>query len=345
MYTVKNTIETVGKLDSRDLSLTEMLNRYNIVGNSDAIRRICRIIDKVASQQTTILITGESGTGKEMIAHAIHLNSNRSARPFICVNCAAIHDTLLESELFGHKRGSFTGAYTNKKGKFQLANGGTLFLDEIGDLSPNAQAKLLRTIETGEIERLGTEMLEKVDVRIISATNKNLDEMVEKGVFREDLMHRINVIAIHIPPLRQRRDDILPLVHHFLNTFSIQNKIPRKRLAPSAEAVLLSYKWPGNVRELRNIVEKISILVDSHIINSQHIAEFLKFPSAVNGQYKTKTFKQAKKCFEKSFITHTLFENGWNISKTAQALALPRSSLYEKMKEYSIRKNPENQTT
>ena len=344
MHTLRNTVEKSTMTNNRDISPSEIETKYNIVGVSSAIKHICLIIDKVASQNATVLITGESGTGKEMIAHAIHLNSRRAAEPFICVNCAAVHETLIESELFGHKRGSFTGAYANKKGKFQLADKGTIFLDEIGDLSANAQAKLLRTIETGEVEMLGTEEVENVDVRIISATNKDLDDLVARGIFREDLLHRINVIEINIPPLKQRPDDILPLAYHFLSMFCSQINVPLKKLTPSAEAVLLTYNWPGNVRELRNIIEKITILVDSRRVHSQQIAEFIKLPNSINGLYKAKTFKQAKKSFEKSYILHALWKNNWNISKTAEALELPRSSLYEKINAYGIKKNLENRT-
>ncbi|MBN2029861.1 sigma-54-dependent Fis family transcriptional regulator [bacterium] len=344
MLKVDHTLEKKGFSHHSDLSISEVKSKYKIVGVSRAIKGIIKLIDKVASQDTIIMITGESGTGKEMIAYAIHLNSRRADKPFICVNCAAIHETLIESELFGHKRGSFTGAYATKKGKFQLADKGTLFLDEIGDLSANAQAKLLRTIETGEVEILGNEHEENVDVRIISATNKNLEDLVARGIFREDLLHRINVIEINIPPLRQRPDDILPLTNHFLEIYCAHNKIRTKRLTPSAEAVLLAYNWPGNVRELRNIVEKMTVLVDSPVINNHHIAEFLKFPGSVNGLYKAKPFKQAKKSFEKSYITHALWRNNWNVSKTAKVLELPRSSLYEKIKEYNIQRSPENQT-
>ena len=344
LLTVRDVLEKTAISYDDEVFQSEMKSRYKMVGASSALRRICMIIDKIASQITTVLISGESGTGKEMVAYAIHLNSNRAEKPFICVNCAAVHESLIESELFGHKRGSFTGAYSTKKGKFQLGDKGTLLLDEIGDLSANAQAKLLRTIETGEVEMLGTEETGSVDVRIISATNKDLNEQVSRGVFREDLLHRINVIEINVPPLRKRPDDILPLSNHFIEIFCAQSKIPIKKLTLSAEAALLSHSWPGNVRELRNVIEKITILVDSHIVNSQQISQFIKFPDSVNGFYKARTFKQAKKCFEKSYITHSLWENDWNISKTAAALELPRSSLYEKLKEYEIKKGPENQT-
>ena len=344
LATLNEILKRINDTNAKGHFQSEVKDKYNLVGASRALQQICNIIDKVASQNTTVLISGESGTGKEMVAYAVHLNSNRADKPFICINCAAVHETLIESELFGHKRGSFTGAYNTKKGKFQLGDKGTLFLDEIGDLSANAQAKLLRTIETGEVEMLGTEEVGKVDVRIICATNKNLNEMVHKGSFREDLLHRINVIRIHIPPLRERPDDILPLAQHFLEMFCDQNEVELKKLTMSAEAALLSHNWQGNVRELRNVIEKITVLVDSHVVNSHHISQFITCPDSVNGLYKAKTFRQAKKCFEKSYITHALWENDWNISKTAAALSLPRSSLYEKIKEYDINKNPGNQT-
>jgi two-component system nitrogen regulation response regulator NtrX len=342
--TIRTALQELTSQKSTTSHISDIETRYNIVGASHEIRRICRTIDKVASQNTTILITGESGTGKEMVAYAIHRNSRRNDKPFICVNCAAVHDSLIESELFGHKKGSFTGAHATKKGKFQLAHEGTLFLDEIGDLSAGAQAKLLRTIETGEVESLGTQKLEQVDVRIISATNKDINSLVRKGVFREDLLHRINVIEVNIPPLRQRPDDILPLANHFLNIFSDQNEVDRKVLSPSAEAVLLVHHWPGNVRELRNLIERITVLIEAREVTSQHIAQFLRFPASVNGVLRAKSFKQARKSFEKSYILHTLWENDWNISKTAEILNLPRSSLYDKLKEFNIRRSPKNRT-
>jgi two-component system nitrogen regulation response regulator NtrX len=345
MIKVQNIFEKNNYLDDREIHQSEVKIRYNMIGESDAIKRICKLIDKVAAQNTTVLISGESGTGKEMVAYAIHRNSQRASEPFICVNCAAVHESLIESELFGHKRGSFTGAYTNKLGKFQLAHKGTLLLDEIADLSANAQAKILRTIETGEVEMLGTEEVAKVDIRIICATNKNLRSMVAADQFREDLLHRINVIEMNIPPLRERPDDIIPLANHFIDMFCAEKNIKRKRLTTSAEAVLISHGWPGNVRELRNIIEKITVLVDSATINSSHVADFIKIPDSINGLQKVRTFRQAKKCFEKSYIIHALWENKWNISKTAAVLKLPRSSLYEKMSEYSIKKNPRNRTT
>ena len=330
--------------DDRNITLSEMKSKYKIVGMSEAIKGICQVIDKVASQDTTVLITGESGTGKELVANAIHLNSRRAEAAFVRVNCAGVHETLVESELFGHRRGSFTGAYADKQGKFQLADGGTLFLDEIGDLSASAQAKILRAIETGEVEKLGNEKLENVNVRIISATNKDLNDLVLKESFRQDLLHRINVFEIDIPPLRKRPDDILPLANYFLRAYCRQKKIMRKRLTSGAEAILLTHHWPGNVRELRNTVEKITVLVDSTVVHGEQVANLIKFPNGASDFSKVKTLKQAKACFEKSYILHALCEHGWNISETAKALSLPRSSLYEKINTYGISRSTINRT-
>jgi len=344
LLSVRNALEMKSLLYQKDILLKEIKDQYQMVGASNSIKHICSLIYRVSDQDTTILITGDSGTGKEIVAHAVHLNSKRAAKHFIRVNCAAVPDSLLESELFGHKKGAFTGAYSDNQGKFQLADGGTLFFDEIGDLSANAQAKILRTIETGEVEMIGNGDVEKVDVRLISATNKNLEELVAQGKFREDLLHRINVMEIYIPPLRERPDDILPLTKHYLEMFCSQKNILMKRLTPCSEAVLLSHNWPGNVRELRNVIEKVTILVDSHIVKGHHIADILKFPYSITDLYKTKDFKMAKKSFEKIYLSHALWENDWNISQTASVLKLPRSSLYEKIKEFGIERSLKKRT-
>ena len=229
LLTVRNAIEKNNLLKERELLLSEAKECYKMVGTSPALQKIYSLIDRVAPTNATVLITGESGTGKELVARAIHINSNRASLPFIHVNCSAIPDTLIEGELFGHVRGTFTGAERTRKGKFQLADQGTLFLDEIGDLSLAAQAKILIAIETGNIATVGTEMSGKVDVRVICATNKNLDQKVAQGTFRDDLLNRINVIGINVPPLRERRDDILPLAYHFLETYCIQNNTEKNR--------------------------------------------------------------------------------------------------------------------
>lgn len=344
MSLVKGALERTEFISKRDILLQEIKDQFQMVGASDSIKYICSLIQRMSDQDTTILITGESGTGKEIVAHAVHLNSKRSAKHFIRVNCAAVPDSLLESELFGHKRGAFTGAYADNKGKFQLADGGTLFFDEIGDLSTNAQAKILRTIETGEVEMIGNGDVEKVDVRLISATNKNLEKLVTQGTFREDLLHRIKVMEIYIPPLRERPDDILPLAKYYLEMFCSQKGMFSKRLTPCSEAVLLAHNWPGNVRELRNVIEKITILIDSRIIKGHHVADILKFPYSITDGHRSKDFKRAKKNFEKIYLSQALWENDWNVSQTALDLKLPRSSIYEKIKEFGICRSPEKQT-
>lgn len=344
LLTVCNAFEKKYLVSDSKILMSEIRKKYSMVGSSETIRRVCSLISKVALQDTTILITGESGTGKEIAAHAVHSHSRRSTKHFIRINCAAVPDSLLESELFGHKKGAFTGAYSDNRGKFQLADGGSLFFDEIGDLSVNAQAKILRTIETGEVEMIGNGNVEKVDVRLISATNKNLETLISMGKFREDLFHRINVMEINIPPLRERPEDILPLVNYFLEIFCSQKDIVKKKLTPSSEAVLLAYNWPGNVRELKNVIEKITILVDSHIVNGHHVADIIKFPHSINDLYVSNDFRKAKKNFEKIYLSQALWENDWNITQTASVLDLPRSCLYKKIREYSIERSLEKRT-
>jgi two-component system, NtrC family, nitrogen regulation response regulator NtrX len=338
LLTVKNAIEKNTLLNEREILLVEAKERYKMIGTSPGLKKVYQLIDKVAPTNATILVTGESGTGKELVAHAIHINSKRAASPFIQLNCAAVPYTLIESELFGHVKGSFTGAHTDRKGRFQLANSGTLFLDEIGDLSQPAQAKLLRAIETNEVETVGAEKTNFVDVRYIFATNKNLKEMVKNEKFREDLLHRIDVIEIAIPPLRERPEDVIPLAHFFFNMFCSQNNIKQKQLTPDADAILLSHKWNGNVRELRNLVEKIVILFDDPQISGSQISRILNSPTLDLNLSNTKTYKQAKESFEKSFVLHALSSNNWNVVKTAKALDMERSVLYKKMDKYGIRK-------
>ena len=340
LLTIRNATEKRTLLQEKDVLLSEVKEKYRMVGTSNTMKKIYSLIDKVAPQNTSILITGESGTGKELIARAIHMNSRRAAAHFIRMNCASIPVTLIESELFGHKKGAFTGALKDKKGKFQLADGGTLLMDEIGDLSLSAQAKVLRTIESGEVVMVGTEKIENVDVRVISATNKNLQDLIENGSFREDLYHRINVIEIRIPPLRERTDDIIPITNYFLEMYSSQNNSTQKELTPGAEAALISYSWPGNVRELRNLIEKITVLIDAEKINGQQISNLLKYPNLENEIDTGKSFKMAKESFEKSYIRQALSMNSWNITKTAKSLDIPRSLLYVKIDKYKIKELP-----
>ena len=299
------------------------------------------MIDKVAPLDTRVLITGENGTGKELVARAIHKKSERKDKAFVEVNCAAIPNELIESELFGHEKGSFTGAVQQRIGRFELANKGTLFLDEVGDMSHQAQAKVLRAIEDGKIERVGGGKKIDVDVRLIAATNKNLKEEIEKGNFREDLLHRLNVIPIVVPPLRERTEDIPILVERFTTDISIKHKKPVTKFSDDAIQILQNQSWTGNVRELRNIVERIIIIVDKKEITAKDI----EFMFAGNQQSvdelvdTSNSFQEFKEKAERVFILKQLRANDWNISKTAEILEIQRSHLYNKMKKYEIEKD------
>lgn len=312
-----------------------------ILGKSKAIHNVLQLIDKVAPLDTRVLITGENGTGKELVARAIHKKSERKDKAFVEVNCAAIPNELIESELFGHEKGSFTGAVQQRIGRFELANKGTLFLDEVGDMSHQTQAKVLRAIEDGKIERVGGGKKIDVDVRLISATNKNLKEEIEKGNFREDLYHRLNVIPILVPPLRERTEDIPILIEHFANDISIKHKKPVTKFSDDAIHILQNQSWTGNVRELRNIVERIIIIVDKKEISAKDI----EFMFAGNQQSvdqlvdMSNSFQEFKEKAERIFILKQLRANDWNISKTAEILEIQRSHLYNKMKKYEIEKD------
>jgi two-component system, NtrC family, nitrogen regulation response regulator NtrX len=311
-----------------------------ILGNSKPIRNILDLIEKVAPLDTRVLITGENGTGKELVAKAIHNQSMRKDRSFVEVNCAAIPNELIESELFGHEKGSFTGAVQQRIGRFELANKGTLFLDEIGDMSLQAQAKVLRAIEDGKIERVGGGKKIEVDVRIISATNKNLLDEIEKGNFREDLYHRINVIPIQIPPLRERIDDIPVLINSFVEEITAKHKKPLVKLNDDAMKYLQSMEWSGNVRELRNSVERIIIIIDKREITRKDIE--ILFSTGHNHLTDiidiNNSFQEFKEKAERAFILKQLEANNWNVSKAAEVLDIQRSHLYSKMKKYGIDK-------
>jgi two-component system, NtrC family, nitrogen regulation response regulator NtrX len=309
-----------------------------ILGNSKAINQILQLIDKVAPLDTRVLITGDNGTGKELVARAIHSKSDRKDKPFVEVNCAAIPNELIESELFGHEKGSFTGAVQQRIGKFELANKGIIFLDEVGDMSQQAQAKVLRAIEDSKIERVGGAKKIDVDVRIISATNKNLKEEIEKGNFREDLFHRLNVIPITIPPLKDRQEDIPMLVENFAADITSKHKKPPVKFDDEALKFLQIQKWSGNVRELRNLIERIIIIVDKREITKKDI-EFLfsgEKSSIKDILSESNSFQEFKEKAERAFIIKQLNANDWNISKTAEALDIQRSHLYNKIKKYEI---------
>jgi DNA-binding NtrC family response regulator len=298
----------------------------NLVGESRAVQDIKAYIEKVGRTTSSVLITGETGTGKELIADLIHSNSPRAGRPLICVNCAAIPDTLLESELFGYERGAFTGAQTARDGKLTLANGGTLFLDEIGDMSPYAQAKLLRAIESHEVQRLGGHKTHTVDFRLIAATNRNLDSPADHDLFRRDLFFRLNVARIHLPPLRERKEDILPLSHFFRRKENLRFGRETRGFTPRAEQVLLQHDWPGNVRELRNIVEAAFIDLDAG-------ATLVSLPAPFcAGILQRERIGSA----ELDRILMALSETRWNKSQAAQKLHWSRMTLYRKISRYKI---------
>lgn len=307
--------------------------RWEIVGESPAIIELKETIKKIASSQSRVLIYGESGTGKELVARAIHNESNRRDKNFVEVNCAAIPHELIESELFGHEKGSFTGAFERKKGKFEMAHEGTLFLDEIGDMSLTTQAKVLRVIETQEFQRVGGNKNIKVDVRIISATNKHLQEEIKKANFREDLYFRLNVIPLYIPPLRERKDDIPLLAEYFLSYFAQQYGQKPKRLSKSAIQTLMNHDWPGNVRELKNTIERFVIMNPAEIIDLSNIPFSRNEATDI---YEYKTLREARENFERNFILRKLREHNWNVSKTAEDMDIERSNLHRKIKSLGI---------
>lgn len=312
---------------------TTLSRRQEIIGKSPQIITLKEDISKAAVSRSRVFIFGESGTGKELVARALHEASDRNNKNFVEVNCAAIPHELIESELFGHEKGSFTGAFERKKGKFELADGGTLFLDEIGDMSLATQAKVLRIIETQEFQRVGGSKNIKVDVRIIAATNKDLKEEIKKANFREDLYFRLNVIPIHIPPLRDRKDDITLLVEYFLKNFAQQYGQKPKKVSKATQHALMNYDWPGNVRELKNMIERFVIMNPSEVIDIKYV---LPFKETKTNYYSYKTIREAREQFEKDFILKKLQENNWNISKTAEDLEIERSNLHRKIKALGI---------
>jgi two-component system nitrogen regulation response regulator NtrX len=323
--------------ENRRLKLT-FDERYRMVGASPALQKVAEDIKRAAPTNATVLIMGESGVGKELVARAIHRNSLRKDGAFVQVNCAAIPEELIESELFGHEKGSFTGATEKQIGKFELADKGTIFLDEVGDMSLRTQAKVLRVLQEGEVERIGSQRTIQVDVRVIAATNKALEEAIEKGDFREDLYFRLSVIPVRVPPLRERPDDIVPLVQHFVRQFSSDNNFKPKSFAPDALDVLRRHPWRGNVRELRNTIERLIIMVPDDPVRAEHLADVLRRPAAegaapVESAGSLRDFKESA---ERAFLVQKLRESKWNISATAAAIGTPRSNLYKKLEQYGI---------
>lgn len=340
LITIRNATDQATLKEENEEIKKKWIGEGEILGKSKAIQDILQLIEKVAPLDTRILITGENGTGKELVARAIHKKSERKEKAFVEVNCAAIPNELIESELFGHEKGSFTGAVSQRIGRFELANKGTIFLDEVGDMSLQAQAKVLRAIEDGKIERVGGGKKIEVDVRLIAATNKNLKEEIEKGAFREDLFHRLNVIPIQVPPLRDRLEDIPILIEHFANDIISKHKKPSIHFTEDAIRILQTQAWTGNVRELRNIIERIIIIVDKKEISGKDIQfMFAGNQQSVDNLVDTSnSFQEFKEKAERAFILKQLRANDWNISKTAEILDIQRSHLYNKMKKYGIEK-------
>jgi DNA-binding NtrC family response regulator len=324
------------RLVQENILLRERLDQEykfeEIIGKSHPMQEIFELVKNVAESDASVLITGESGTGKELIARALHANSPRRYNPFITASCGAMTEGLLESELFGHEKGAFTGALYTKKGRFELAEGGTLFLDEIGEISPKTQVDLLRVLDEKGFMRVGGVDQITVNVRILSATNRDLQKAIQEGLFREDLFYRLNVVSIHLPPLRKRREDIPLLAEHFLDKFKAETNKKIDRISPQALKLMMEYEWPGNVRELENAIERAVVVGKKNEIVPENLPFFNQSRAPESG---LKSLKDR----EKLHILHVLEENGWNISKTAEELEIDRVTLYNKIKRYNLEKS------
>ena len=354
---VKHALEQY-RLEEENRSLrTKVQRKFELVGQSPAMQQLRQLIDTAGPTNSRVLVGGENGTGKELVARAIHLQSARADRTFVAVNCAAIPETLIESELFGHKKGSFSGATSMKRGQFEQADGGTLFLDEIGDMSLNTQAKVLRALQEQQFTRVGGTRLLKVDVRVLAASNKDLLKEIEKGAFREDLFYRLNVVPIVVPPLRERREDIPLLIRHFMKLHAEEQGLRIKEVTPEAMNVFQQYEWPGNIRELRNLIERLMIMVPGNVIDTAQATTSLQVkppgaapaaPGAVTQPAVNPLFTQpfdslrdARNAFEKEYIGRKLREHHWNISRTAEDLKIERSHLHRKIKLLDVEMRPE----
>ena len=338
VLTARNAAEKISLL-KENFNLRHLtLKKYELVGESPVMKALQETIRRVARSESTVLISGDSGTGKELIARRLHQQSARSQNRFVQVNCAAIPDELIESELFGHEKGSFTGAYEKKIGKFESAHRGSIFLDEIGDLSLKAQAKVLRVLEEGEVQPVGSPEIKKVNVRVIAATNKELEEEIGRGNFRADLYFRLNVVPIHSPALRERREDIPLLIEHFIAYFSEENNYRRKSFAPEALQLLRDHLWKGNVRELRNLVERLLIMCRNDPITPRDLPDYIH-PSAAGEEsslLQLGKWKEFKARSEKAFLEKKLEEFSFNVARTAREIGLPRSNLYQKIESLGI---------
>jgi len=336
LITVTRALEH-GRLERENASLRERLDeRTEIIGESEPMRALREQIATAAPTSGRVLIHGENGSGKELVARAIHIMSARRERPFVEVNCAAIPEDLIESELFGHERGAFTGALARRRGKFEAADGGTLFLDEIGDMSVKTQAKVLRALEEQAFERVGGRETLKVDVRVIAASNRDLPAMITAGAFREDLYYRLNVIPIEVPSLRARKEDVPALVEHFIRVFCAGNGKRLKTVAPAALTYFMTYDWPGNVRELRNMVERLVIMVPGEAIGPDELPPPLRAKDEAPALADGKPLKEARDNFERAYILAELRAQDWNMTRTAERLGIERSHLYRKIRAYGI---------
>jgi len=324
-------------IDQNKLLNDELFTGYEeIIGNSNEIKKVFSLIEQVADKESTVLIQGESGTGKELVARAIHRKSKRSEFPFIRVNCGVLNDNLLESELFGHEKGAFTGAVKQKKGRFELAHKGTLFLDEIGDVSPAMQVKLLRVLQEYEFERVGGEETIKSDVRIIAASNKNLQKLIAEGKFREDLYYRLSVIPIHLPSLRERKEDIPLLVSHFLLKLAEQNNSEKKEINTEGMKMLIDYHWPGNIRELQNLIERLYVISPNKLIDPLLIAGHLSGQTIMNNGFSNLPLDEAVQAFEKKMIIEAMKKSDGIKNRAAKLLGISTSVLYYKLEKHGL---------
>ena len=312
-----------------------------LIGSSAAMKRLREVIDAAGPTPATVLVTGESGTGKELVARAVHRASPRREKPFVQVNCAAIPEELIESELFGHEKGSFTGAVRKQVGKFVAAHGGTIFLDEVGDMSPRTQAKVLRALQNGEVEPVGAASTVRVDVRVVAATNRDLQKAIEDGDFREDLFYRLNVVPARTPALREHLDDLPELVRYFVRRYAAVDNYPPKTFDDEAMEHLRSLPWKGNVRELKNLVERLLILAPGSEIGREDVIRCAGGAKAALSEslLAIRTLREFREVSERMFIVHKLEENGWNVTQTAQSIDTPRSNLYKKLEQYDIQRD------
>ncbi len=344
LLTIRNGLAQAKLATETEAARRKLEKSMAMIGESAAMKKVQRQIEKVAGTNATVLITGENGTGKELVANAIHRASPRREARFLQLNCAAIPEELIESELFGHEKGAFTGATQRREGKFEMADGGTLLLDEIGDMSRTVQAKVLRVLEEGRFERVGGSRTIDADVRILAATNKDLPAAVDRGDFREDLFFRLNVVPVHVPPLRERREDIPVLVRHFLRLYCDREVIPPVTIDDEALALLQRHEWAGNVRELRNTIERMVILSDRQHLGADEVPFVppVNVPAARPAFYDARTYDEFKETAEREFLREQLQRNGWNVQRTAKVLEMPRSNLYKKIERHGLLRGSSN---